>query len=100
MIAMGTETPYVSGFFVYDAYKMFCGVSEKDYEADEAAIATYNEQKGLEIYMNKIRDQECARQLDFINGESSTTTEVTNQVNTKIQGQILEDAFTFCMIDD
>ena len=50
--------------------------------------------------MNKIKDQECAEQLDFINGESSSTTTVADQANTKIQGQILEDAYTFCMIDD
>ena len=63
---------------------MFCGVSEEDYQADEAAISDYNVQKGLEIYMNKIKDQECAGQLDFINGESSSTTAVADQVNTKI----------------
>ena len=50
--------------------------------------------------MNKIKDQECAKQLDIISGESISTTEVADQVNTKIQGQILEDAFTFCRIDD
>ena len=57
MIAMGTESIFVSGYYVDDAYKMFCGASEIDYEADEFAVETYNEEKGLEIYMNKIKDE-------------------------------------------
>ena len=28
MIAMGTESIFVSGYYVDDAYKMFCGVSD------------------------------------------------------------------------
>ena len=45
---------------------MHCDVSMKDYEADELAISMYNEQKGLEIYMNKIKDEECSERLVFI----------------------------------
>ena len=99
MIAMGTESIFISGYYVDDAYKMFCGASEMDYEADEFAVETYNEQKALEIYMTKIKDEECSNQLDFMSEESSSIFTRFNQVNTKIENQIYEDAFTFCVID-
>ena len=99
MIAMGTESIFISGYYVDDAYKMFCGASEIDYEQDEFAVEAYNEQKALEIYMTKIKDEECSNQLDFMSEESSSIFTRFNQVNTKIENQIYEDAFTFCVID-
>ena len=56
MIESGAREAFISRFQVGEAYKNHCNVDPDDYQNDEATIEIYNQQKGFEIYANKIAD--------------------------------------------
>ena len=53
------EFLFDSGFEVADVYKQNCDADPASYSADEQAIASYEEQKSFENYVDFLSEQNC-----------------------------------------